>query len=173
MAQQQQVEADTRPELSHDDIREMSDWFYFFDKNGDKKLDRDEMKRVFHAMCWSVDDKEMENIFKTADKDGDGLIDYDEYMSLLQSLRKDPHTERCELIEAFRHFDKDRSGYIDEKELRRFLLTLGLAFNDRDKRQMDTLIKQIDKNGDGKIDIEEFVDIMLEKPEAPSAKYFH
>lgn len=47
----------------------MSEWFYFFDKNNDKKLDKEELRRVFHAMCWTVTDEEMDEIFKNADTD--------------------------------------------------------------------------------------------------------
>lgn len=59
----------------------MSEWFNFFDKNNDKKLDKDELRRVFHAMCWTVTDKEMDEIFKAADTDSKG-----NYISNVKSI---------------------------------------------------------------------------------------
>ncbi|XP_052250779.1 uncharacterized protein LOC127857993 isoform X2 [Dreissena polymorpha] len=150
----------------------MSEWFQHFDKNDDKKLDKDELKRVFHALCWVVTDEEFEKIFATADLDANGYIDYDEYLHLLSTFRKDPATERLELIEAFRHFDKDRSGTIEKSELRRFLLSKDMAFNSGDHRLLDKLLSKVDTNGDGKIDIEEFVTMMMEKPDMAKLKKF-
>lgn len=51
-------------------VSEMKTWFSFFDKNGDGKLDKNELKKVFYAMCWNVTDEEFEKVFETVDTDG-------------------------------------------------------------------------------------------------------
>ena len=48
---------------------EMKGWFRFFDKNDDKQLDKEELKMVFHALCWTVNDDEVDKYFKVADAD--------------------------------------------------------------------------------------------------------
>jgi len=56
-----------------------------------------------------------------------------------------------EMRQAFRVFDIDGNGVIDEHELRTTMLNLGEDLSDADVKQM---IKLADRNGDGKIDYE-------------------
>jgi Ca2+-binding EF-hand superfamily protein len=50
-------------------VVEMKTWFKFFDKNNDKLLDKEELKMVFHALCWTVNEEEVDRLFKLADTD--------------------------------------------------------------------------------------------------------
>ena len=54
-----------------------------------------------------------------------------------------------ELEMAFATFDKDKSGYIDIKELRYVLTHLGEKIPRKD---VDKMFKDMDKNKDGKLD---------------------
>lgn len=59
------------------------------------------------------------------------------------------------LAEQFRTFDKDGSGALSPNELKQALLEVqGIDFNERD---METLIKRIDVDGDGEINYSEFL----------------
>ena len=51
-------------------ISEMREWFYFFDKNGDERLDIKELNTVFHALCWDLTNDELEEVMRDADTDG-------------------------------------------------------------------------------------------------------
>jgi len=57
--------------------------------------------------------------------------------------------EENEMRQAFRVFDRDGNGVIDEKELRTTMKNLGENLSKNDVKAM---IKAADKNGDGKID---------------------
>uniref|UniRef100_A0A0G4HDH8 Calmodulin n=1 Tax=Chromera velia CCMP2878 TaxID=1169474 RepID=A0A0G4HDH8_9ALVE len=57
--------------------------------------------------------------------------------------------------EAFRRFDIDHSGYISTENLRH---VLGPVFEGED---MDELIREVDTNGDGRIDYQEFLAAVL------------
>lgn len=70
------------------------------------------------------------------------------------------HKGADEMREAFKVFDMDGNGTIDEKELRVTMKKLGEKLSDEDIRAM---IRAADKNGDGKIDYEEFIKMMLAK----------
>lgn len=54
-----------------------------------------------------------------------------------------------ELREAFRIFDRDGSGTINAEELRDVMKALG---EDLSSAEIDEMIKEADKNGDGSID---------------------
>lgn len=69
--------------------------------------------------------------------------------------------EYAEVKEAFQIFDSDGSGEIDVKELKEALENLGL---DADNKAFQNLLDGIDQNGDGTIQLEEFVDMMTAKP---------
>lgn len=56
-----------------------------------------------------------------------------------------------ELRQAFKVFDIDGNGTIDEKELRATMKKLGEQLSDDDVRAM---IKAADRNDDGKVDYE-------------------
>ena len=81
------------------------------------------------------------------------------------SLKKPPTTRRPgltddeveELRQAFDLFDTDGSGTIDPKELRAAMQSLGFETKNQTIYQM---IQDIDKDGDGDIDFDEFLDLM-------------
>ena len=62
-----------------------------------------------------------------------------------------------DLREAFRIFDKDRSGYIDSKEIIAVTTTLGQALT---KEELEQFMAEADLDGDGKLNYEEFVKVM-------------
>ena len=83
----------------------------------------------------------------------------------MSSLKKPPTSRRPgltddeveELRQAFDLFDTDGSGTIDPKELRAAMQSLGFETKNQTIYQM---IQDIDKDGDGDIDFDEFLDLM-------------
>lgn len=63
------------------------------------------------------------------------------------------------LRNAFMMFDQDESGRIDAKEVRQLLQGEDYK-DDIDMNQVDKIIKEVDVNGDGEIDFEEFLAMM-------------
>ncbi|CAA7030312.1 unnamed protein product [Microthlaspi erraticum] len=76
-------------------------------------------------------------------------------MRSLGKKMKDTDSEE-ELKEAFRVFDKDQNGFISAAELRH----VGEKLTDEEVEEM---IKEADVDGDGQINYEEFVKIMMAK----------
>lgn len=65
-----------------------------------------------------------------------------------------------EIREAFNLFDTDGSGTIDPRELKAAMQSLGFEAKNQTIYQM---IADIDKDGNGSIDFEEFLDMMTVK----------
>ena len=61
------------------------------------------------------------------------------------------------LLQMFKCFDKDNSGTIDANELHQMFLYMGITTTENEVREM---IHQVDENGDGDIDEEEFLLVM-------------
>jgi hypothetical protein len=68
------------------------------------------------------------------------------------------------LTQMFKTFDKDNSGTIDANELHQMLLYMGVATTENEVKEM---IAQVDKNGDGDIDLDEFLMVMKTAQRAP------
>jgi hypothetical protein len=60
-------------------------------------------------------------------------------------------------IEAFREYDLDGSGSIDEKELALAFKSMGQGVS---QEKIQQIIKEVDSNGNGVIEWEEFLQIM-------------
>ena len=93
------------------------------------------------------------------DVDGNGTIDFPEFLSLMARKMKDTDTEE-ELIDAFKVFDRDGNGLISAAELRHVMTNLGEKLTDE---EVDEMIKEADIDGDGHINYEEFVKMMMTK----------
>ena len=59
---------------------------------------------------------------------------------------------------AFRTLDKDGNGYITARELKEVMSKLGEKLT---TKEVEELVYESDTNGDGRIDIDEFVAMMM------------
>ncbi|PNG99987.1 Calcium-dependent protein kinase 34, partial [Tetrabaena socialis] len=91
-------------------------------------------------------------ILNDIDLDGNSKIDYEEFLASTMHLNKLSREEN--MIAAFEHFDLDKSGFITHDELANAMKGIDQAVN------VDQLLATVDKNGDGKIDYEEFCQMM-------------
>merc|ERR1712137_222973 len=99
----------------------------------------------------------LQDMINEVDADGNGTIDFPEFLSLLARKMKDVDTEE-ELVEAFKVFDKDGNGYISAAELRHVMTNLGEKLTDE---EVDDMIREADVDGDGQINYDEFVKMMM------------
>merc|ERR1711977_352570 len=102
---------------------------------------------------------ELHDMLSEVDADGNGTIDFTEFLSLMARKMKDTDTEE-ELRDAFKVFDKDNNGFISAAELRHVMTNLGEKLTDE---KVDKMIREADVDGDGQINYEEFVKMMMAK----------
>ena len=105
---------------------------------------------------------ELQDMINEVDADGNGTIDFPEFLNLMARKMKDTDSEE-ELKEAFRVFDKDQNGFISAAELRHVMTNLGEKLTDE---EVDEMIREADVDGDGQINYEEFVKVMMAKWDA-------
>ncbi len=68
--------------------------------------------------------------------------------------------EVMEIKEAFDLFDSDKSGSIDKSELKNALQNLGI---DNRNHTLTTMMKDLDKDDNGTVSFEEFIEMMTAK----------
>jgi len=146
-----------------DDVRKA---FKTYDGNGDGAIDRVELAKALtgHRFNFSFSDQEVDIIFEAGDIDGDGEVNFEEFMYLMcpdatQIIKKfrDSYHTINEVKAAFRKFDKNRDGGLSMSELARMMFSTGHSFTDV---EIDAIMKLGDKDGDGEIDLEEFLALM-------------
>ncbi|CAI0450896.1 unnamed protein product [Linum tenue] len=126
---------------STDEIRQIFDKF---DKNGDGKISCSEVVDSLKELGTAVTAAEVECMIKEFDKDGDGYIDLDEFVGFIQ--------------------DMDKNGLISAGELHAVMKMLGLKSSLGDCKKM---IRQVDQDGDGSVNFEEFKKMMSSGGRAP------
>ncbi|CAE7398720.1 unnamed protein product [Symbiodinium natans] len=148
-----------RSQLHEEQIAEFKEAFSLFDKDGDGTITTKELGTVMRSLGQNPTEAELQDMINEVDADGNGTIDFPEFLSLMARKMKDTDTEE-ELIEAFKVFDRDGNGFISAAELRHVMTNLGEKLTDE---EVDEMIREADVDGDGQINYEEFVKMMMAK----------
>ncbi|GAB0497375.1 hypothetical protein I4F81_002976 [Pyropia yezoensis] len=143
-------------DLSEETIREFKEAFALFDKDGDGTITSTELGAVMRSLGQQPTEAALKQMISEVDADGSGTIDFAEFLTLMSRKMKSADSQ-AEILEAFKVFDKDGSGKISADELRQVMNNLGEKLSDEEVSEM---IREADTNGDGEIDVKEFVKMM-------------
>jgi len=156
---------------SVDDVRKA---FKTYDRDGDGAIDKAELHKALTNYKFNFSDQEVDIIFAAGDIDGDGHVDFEEFMYLMcpstaQIVKKfrDSYRTINEVKSAFRKYDKNRDGGLSKSELSRMMMSTGHSFTDM---EVDAIMNLGDKDGDGEIDLEEFMLLMTPSASETLAK---
>jgi calmodulin len=145
--------------LTEDKIAEFKEAFEIFDKDRDGFITIKELGEIMKNLGQTPTDAELQDMINEVDIDGNGNIDFKEFLGLMARKMRDTDTEE-ELIEAFKVFDRDSNGLISSQELKHVMTSLGEKITDEEVEEM---IREADIDGDGYINYEEFVRMIINK----------
>ncbi|XP_011629231.1 probable calcium-binding protein CML23 [Amborella trichopoda] len=138
---------------------EMKKVFEKFDTDSDGKISVEELVRVLKALDKDdsapkaeVHKREAEKMMDVVDKNHDGFIDFDGFMDVHRK-----GVMSCEILGAFRMFDIDGNGRIGANELFKALGRLG---ENCTLEECQRMVRALDSDGDGYVDIDEFMAMM-------------
>ncbi|PKA61415.1 Calmodulin [Apostasia shenzhenica] len=143
--------------LKQEQISEFREAFCLFDKDGDGRITLEELATVIQSLGQSPTEEELQDMINEVDANGNGTIEFGEFLCLMARKMKETDAEE-ELKEAFKVFDKDQNGYISASELRNVMINLGEKLTDE---EVDQMIREADIDGDGQVNYDEFVRMMM------------
>ncbi|CAE7214866.1 CML12 [Symbiodinium natans] len=138
--------------------------FARFDQNGDGKLDRSELWRVFKTLDGELRIQEIVSLSQELDTGGDGTVSHREFLSWLRQgsdraqaltktiVKETGKAREARIHQAFNKYDSTKDGMLNIGELTNALKVLGSFSNDEVRHVRDDL----DKSGDGAVSYEEF-----------------
>ena len=139
--------------MSTNEAQEFINIFKLIDENSDGVLTLDEIQKgIKHCkFSFKINEDSIIKLFNDMDIDKNGLVNYTEFVSALIDYEKSVKLEH--LIACFQNYDEDNSGKISFLEFCRILRPQ----NEEEKKELKILYDKYDDNGDGEIDIDEFI----------------
>uniref|UniRef100_A0A915MXR6 EF-hand domain-containing protein n=1 Tax=Meloidogyne javanica TaxID=6303 RepID=A0A915MXR6_MELJA len=144
--------------------RQYERFFDRFDKHNHGYIMATQIGQIMRAMDQEFDERTLRRLIRKFDADGSGKIEFDEFCALVYTVANsvDKETLRRELREAFRLFDKEGNGYISTITLKELLQEIA---PDLSSEELTSAVDDIDQDGSGKIEFEEFWELMAGEEE--------
>merc|ERR1719193_1413932 len=135
--------------------------FKRFDRNNDGALDKAELSQALKSSGQAYSDIEVDAIFSLGDSDGDGEVSLQEFVALmspsasevLNKLRTSFKSIQ-DVKAAFKKIDTDNDGLLSKQEM---LASKGCKY---DSEEVNAIFQLGDINGDGQLDMGEFIGLM-------------
>ena len=142
--------------IAHQELKAIRQNFQQLDKDGDGKITRSElMEEYTKVMNLEEAKRTVDEVIERLDQDQDGNIDYTEFLISCSDYQK--LVSQANLEVAFKMFDTDESGTITLDEIKGVLENGQLA----EEETWALVMKEADTNGDGCIDLKEFISLMM------------
>merc|ERR1712022_72350 len=138
-------------QLTEEQLDEIREAFSLFDADASGMIDIRELKAAMRALGFEVKNEELKKMVSDIDGDGNGTIEFGEFLEMMTGKMGE---------KVFKLFDDDNTNKISFRNLARVAEELGENIDDEELQDM---INQADRDGDGEINIDEFYRIMKKK----------
>lgn len=132
--------------------------FDLFDRDLDGKIAVNELGMVMRSAGAIPTDSELRDLGAELSAAGKTAVSFNEFLPLIaRYFRGDSEKE---LQAAFKVFDKEGKGYLDSKELRHILTTLGEKLTEKEAEQF---FREVDPQNTGRVTFERYMNVLLIK----------
>ncbi|KAK9718008.1 EF-hand domain pair [Popillia japonica] len=149
-------------DISKDQMRMLKTTFDSFDLEKSGNIPVDMIGQILDMLGHQLTAEELSDIIAEIDEDKNGEMDFEEFAHLaarfLVEEEEDTEAILRELKDAFRLYDKEGLGFITTDLLREILRELDDKITPTD---LDQMIEEIDADGSGTVDWEEFKAMMI------------
>ena len=145
--------------LSEETKADYMDAFNMFDTNHDGTINSQKIGELMRKLGKNPTESQLNQIIGNIAKNGSKQIGFDDFVELMEQKNKENDPE-IEIINMFQIFNKENNGLISNEELFHIIRTFGETLTDEEIRE---IITEADVDGDGYINYEEFVRMMITK----------
>jgi len=146
-------------EIDGNQMEEYKRFFLMYDTGNKGFINATQIGKIMAAMQQEFDEKQLRKLLTKFDADGSGKLEFEEFCALVYTVANtvDKETLKKDLRDAFRLFDKEGNGFISRATMKALLKEIANELTDAD---LDAAIDEIDEDGSGKIEFEEFFELM-------------
>ncbi|XP_060747348.1 calcium-binding protein 5a [Tachysurus vachellii] len=148
-------------ELADDEIEELREAFEEFDKDKDGLISCKDLGNLMRTMGYMPTEMELIELGQNINMNLGGQVDFEDFVELMAPKLLAETAGMIgmkELRDAFKQFDMDNDGEITTEELK--LAMNKLLGENMSHKEIDAVVREVDDNGDGTVDFEEFVKMM-------------
>ncbi|XP_060528053.1 troponin C, isotype gamma-like [Cylas formicarius] len=149
-------------DLDKEQLSMLKTTFDAFDVDKKGYIGTDMIGTIMDMLGTQLAGRELEAVISEIDEDGNGEVSFEEFANLaarfLVEDDEDTDAIHVELKGAFRLYDREGNGFITIEVLREILRELDEKLTEDD---LDNMIDEIDTDGSGTVDWEEFKAVMI------------
>ncbi len=127
-----------------------------YDPQNEGFVKSEDTPKILQAMGRTLEENEVQNFLKSADPENTGKISKDNFLTIMETIFSLNNDGVNELLDAFKVFDVNNTGKISVKNFKKVLVDVGKNFTEA---EADDIIKYINVDKDGNINIEEFIQV--------------
>lgn len=134
--------------------------FQMFDTTKCGFIDTVKISTILNTLGQQFDEGELQDLIDEEDPEETGKVNFDQFANIASNFLiedEDAEAMQQELKEAFRLYDREGNGYITTSTLKEILGALDDKLTNDD---LDGMINEIDADGSGTVDFEEFMEMM-------------
>ena len=152
-----------RAALSEENMEELREAFNLFDTDKRGFIDPRELKAAMRALGFEVKKEHVRRLLAESGKEGNSNVSFEDFCDMLAS-RMGEKGSKEEVYKIFKLFDEDNTGKVTFRDLKRIAQELSENLTDEELQEM---ITEADRNGDGVLDFEEFYRVMRKRGSDP------
>ena len=138
------------------DYHELRTAFYLFDKDKNGFISREELYEILTSLGHDCQYEDIDDILKTYTcEEG---VSFESFVRIATEKKFYQKKLHLELTETFKTFDRDNVNYISITDLRYILKNFCSTLSNQ---EIDNFLKDVDVKGDGQIDFEAIVNLIM------------
>jgi Ca2+-binding EF-hand superfamily protein len=145
--------------MDNEQVQMLKKTFGMFDSGKTGFVDTEKIKTILNTLGQNFDDDDLQALIEENDPEKLGKVKYDAFATIVGHFLEEEDAEAMqqELKAAFRLYDKEGNGYITTAVLREIMAALDDKLT---PDQLDEMIDEIDTDGSGTVDFDEFMEMM-------------
>lgn len=144
--------------LTDAQVNANKDAFKSFDKKGENQIKVGDVMAAMKKIGYNIKSEFLEKWEDDIDTECTGFIGLDEFNLIVRRKLQEDEDER-ELKDMFRILDKEKTGEVNVNQLRWILKGVGENLTEE---EIDDMIADVDTDGSGFVDYDEFAKLMME-----------